>query len=178
MFSFISAWTDNWANNRDADDLRRHHAHYDITVMYLDLKSKYLIWCMSWGHTTWLATWCHEHGQARLTTLYLFLRDHLPCSHVHLAPWSPTRYVIALHKKNKAPKINLRWHVLLPLACISLFCHLSTIQPFHQTCLDVIDWNEVYTLPEDNYFGSSCPVFPEHHISAYDNKELNLDFHL
>ena len=23
-----------WANNRDADDLRRHRAHYDVTVMH------------------------------------------------------------------------------------------------------------------------------------------------
>ena len=30
MFSFICAWTNGWANNRN---LRRHRAHYDITVM-------------------------------------------------------------------------------------------------------------------------------------------------
>ena len=33
MFSLICAWTNGWANNRDAADLRRHHTHYDITVM-------------------------------------------------------------------------------------------------------------------------------------------------
>ena len=33
MFSLICAWTDGWANIRDAGDLRRHHAHYDVTVM-------------------------------------------------------------------------------------------------------------------------------------------------
>ena len=32
MFSLIRAWTSGWANNRDADDLRRHRAHYDVTV--------------------------------------------------------------------------------------------------------------------------------------------------
>ena len=32
---FICAWTNGWANNRDAVDLRRHGAHYDITVMNL-----------------------------------------------------------------------------------------------------------------------------------------------
>ena len=26
-------WTNGWANNRDAGDLRRHGAHYDVTVM-------------------------------------------------------------------------------------------------------------------------------------------------
>ena len=31
--SLIWAWTNGWVNNRDADDLRRHGAHYDVTVM-------------------------------------------------------------------------------------------------------------------------------------------------
>ena len=33
MFSFIYAWTNGWANNRDAGDLRPSRAFYDITVM-------------------------------------------------------------------------------------------------------------------------------------------------
>ena len=31
MFCLI--WINGWVNNRDAGDLRRHRAHYDITVM-------------------------------------------------------------------------------------------------------------------------------------------------
>ena len=34
MFSLICAWINDWANNGAAGDLRRHHAHYDVTVMY------------------------------------------------------------------------------------------------------------------------------------------------
>ena len=33
IFSFICAWTNGWANNRDAGDLRRHWVHYDVTVL-------------------------------------------------------------------------------------------------------------------------------------------------
>ena len=33
MFSVICAWTNGWVNNQDADDLRRHRVHYDVTVM-------------------------------------------------------------------------------------------------------------------------------------------------
>ena len=33
MFSLICAWTNGWVNNRDAGDLRRHCAHYDVTVI-------------------------------------------------------------------------------------------------------------------------------------------------
>ena len=35
MFSFICAWINGWVNNPKAGDLRRHHAHYDVTVMSL-----------------------------------------------------------------------------------------------------------------------------------------------
>ena len=33
MFSIICALTNGWENHRDAGDLRRHRAHYDVTVM-------------------------------------------------------------------------------------------------------------------------------------------------
>ena len=33
MFPLICAWMNGSVNNREADDLRRHRAHYDVTVM-------------------------------------------------------------------------------------------------------------------------------------------------
>ena len=33
MFSLICTWTNCWINNRDTGDLRRHCAHYDVTLM-------------------------------------------------------------------------------------------------------------------------------------------------
>ena len=33
MFSLSSAWIIGWVNNREAGDLRRHRAHYDVIVM-------------------------------------------------------------------------------------------------------------------------------------------------
>ena len=33
MFSLICAWINGSVNNREADDLRRHRAHYDVYVM-------------------------------------------------------------------------------------------------------------------------------------------------
>ena len=33
MFSLICAWVNGWVNHREAGDLRRYHAHYDVTVM-------------------------------------------------------------------------------------------------------------------------------------------------
>ena len=33
MCSLICAWPNGWVNNGEAGDLRRHRAHYDVTVM-------------------------------------------------------------------------------------------------------------------------------------------------
>ena len=33
MFSLICIWINGWVNNREAGDLRRHCAHYDVIVM-------------------------------------------------------------------------------------------------------------------------------------------------
>ena len=38
MFSLICAWMKDWVNNREAGNLRCHHAHYDITVMFPNSK--------------------------------------------------------------------------------------------------------------------------------------------
>ena len=35
MFSLIWAWINGWVNNRDAGDLRRHRAHYDVIVILM-----------------------------------------------------------------------------------------------------------------------------------------------
>ena len=34
MFSLICVWINDWVNNREAGDLRRYRAHYDVIVMY------------------------------------------------------------------------------------------------------------------------------------------------
>ena len=33
MFSLIWIWINGWVNNREADDLRHHDAHYNVSVM-------------------------------------------------------------------------------------------------------------------------------------------------
>ena len=50
----ISAWTKGWVNNHEAGDLRRHRAHYDVTVMkYLTNRDR-SVDCDGLQHTcTW-----------------------------------------------------------------------------------------------------------------------------
>ena len=40
MFSLICAWINDWVNNREAGDLRRHRALYDVIVM----KCRVAVW--------------------------------------------------------------------------------------------------------------------------------------
>ena len=47
MFSFICAWINGRVNNRKAGDLRRHHAHYDVTVMQYEVMTDSLIKTMN-----------------------------------------------------------------------------------------------------------------------------------
>ena len=35
MFFFICVWINDWVNNREAGDLRRHRGHYDVIVMHI-----------------------------------------------------------------------------------------------------------------------------------------------
>ena len=35
MFSLICVWINDWVNNREAGDLRRYRAHYDVIVMII-----------------------------------------------------------------------------------------------------------------------------------------------
>ena len=50
MFSLISARTNSGANNRDAGDLRRHGAHYDVILRCIELFIKY-------GTFEWYVIW-------------------------------------------------------------------------------------------------------------------------
>ena len=54
MFSLICAWINDWVNNREAGDLRRHCAHYDAIVMIGDGPNSQIpecICCTCWAHT-------------------------------------------------------------------------------------------------------------------------------
>ena len=47
-FFFIYAWMNGWVNNGEAGDLRRHRAHYDVTVMYIIMLWRSLLSLLTW----------------------------------------------------------------------------------------------------------------------------------
>ena len=40
MFSLICAWINTWVNNREAGDLRCHHAHHDVIVIVVSVRKR------------------------------------------------------------------------------------------------------------------------------------------
>ena len=53
MFSLISVWINGWVNNREAGELRRYHAHYDVIVIVnIYLFPKQLITYIVYCHTS------------------------------------------------------------------------------------------------------------------------------
>ena len=47
MFSLIWAWINDWVNNHEAGDLRRHRGHYAVNVMPLKLVWTGFVWFLS-----------------------------------------------------------------------------------------------------------------------------------
>ena len=43
MFSWICAWINNWVNDCEAGDLRRHRAHYDVILMKLLVINSFIV---------------------------------------------------------------------------------------------------------------------------------------
>ena len=67
MFSLICAWINGRVNNRDAGDLKRHRAHYDVTVMFLWLPRQHsccvmcrILWRSCYESVSYLAK-CSFH---------------------------------------------------------------------------------------------------------------------
>ena len=60
MFTLICAWINGWVNNRDAGDLRRHRAHYDVTVMIFSL---FVSRCGPSPADHWSRTTAHVSGR-------------------------------------------------------------------------------------------------------------------
>ena len=48
IFSLICTWINGWVNNGDAGDLRRHRAHYDVIVIWMEMSFKNKIYICLW----------------------------------------------------------------------------------------------------------------------------------
>ena len=83
MFSLIYVWINDWVNDPEAGDLRRHRVHYNVTVMSnyaLNTLIQHILFCgthscifaptpVALSTCKWLQSiilnWCTEHGRYR-----------------------------------------------------------------------------------------------------------------
>ena len=98
MFSLICARTNSWVNNRDAGDLRRHRAHYDVPVM-------------AHGKLKWRAL--RRKGTWLIISLW-------PSDAIwrHIS-WSTLVPVTASCQTAQSPHLNHCWLMITEVACHS-----------------------------------------------------------
>ena len=90
MFLLICTWTNGWANNRDAGDLRRHRAHHDVTVIDCSSFIRHL-WQSTKKHIKWSSKVLDENNIIRAYnhTTYIkrsYSASQVSCTHV-LVVW-------------------------------------------------------------------------------------------
>ena len=73
MFSLICVWINGWVNNREAGDLRRYKAHYDVTVMFIAFSLKF-----HWNLFVSLGSIDNKSPLVRITACHLLGTKPLP----------------------------------------------------------------------------------------------------
>ena len=76
MFSLICVWTNDCVNNREAGDLRRYRAHYDVIVMIHDIINIVTI----------TLYYCEANPDLSISC---FLKDDFTYNQNHLKYWLP-----------------------------------------------------------------------------------------
>ena len=57
MFSLICAWINGWVNNGEVGELRRHHTHYNFTVM--------------WQRLAEIGAWINNHNHNTIWNIFI-----------------------------------------------------------------------------------------------------------
>ena len=102
-FSLICTWINSWVNNREAGDLRRHRAHYEVTVM---------------SNAGPINAW-RRHDMKTLTPLRIFVRGiyRSPVVSTHKGPVIrrfEAFFIISLKNAQKTIRhtVSCRWFVM------------------------------------------------------------------
>ena len=85
MFSSICAWLYGWVNNHKAGDLKRHRAHYDVTIMN-KVENRTLRFCK----TFYVNHMNHFHKEFNLVST--IVKDANPKCLGHVYWWNDVTY--------------------------------------------------------------------------------------
>ena len=78
MFSLICAWIKGWVNNCEAGDLRRHRAHYYVTIMSISMTGFWETRRCTWIQCTRRCTWIYRlHSGGVFILQYVCWRFHI-----------------------------------------------------------------------------------------------------
>ena len=69
MFSLICTRISGWVNNREAGDLRRHRAHYDVTIMYCPSASEATLENMIWENSSHESSMNYNDTKTKQSTM-------------------------------------------------------------------------------------------------------------
>ena len=98
MFSLICALINGWVNNREAGDLRRYRAHYDVIVMF----RRHRAHCVMF-----------QRNPQRFAVLTLFATT--PLTGGSSAQWVPNAFITIISSKVYPHNEHTHVHIYLPL---------------------------------------------------------------
>ena len=116
MFSLICAWIKDWVNNREAGDLRRHRAHYDVIVMNSD-KLESVLGEQSFGIMSQKVEWqgCSkmafkQHLKTHIYSNPAQIKENIKAPH-HWSLWgnSPVTGEFPTQRASNAEIVSIWW---------------------------------------------------------------------
>ena len=75
-FPWSASWINGWVNNREAGDLRRHRAHYDVIVMF---PLHFSMVTLPWGQ--WNKPYCNHISKIMFREIYIKQTQWLISNH-------------------------------------------------------------------------------------------------
>ena len=118
MFSLICAWINVWVNNREAGDLRRQRAHYNVIVMW-----RYTVWYthilfdgLSSTSISWVRTLKNTNGSSLPRMNGFVFYDH----EILLQSATETKFEAQVHRAQKRHVFYIvnvgEWRSILPIS--------------------------------------------------------------
>ena len=134
MFPLICAWINGWVNNREAEDLRHHRAHYNVSVM--SSKVYPLCQCLSdfSDHNSWV-------GDIKVVSLIVLPNHSGPNSPKQCDQmWNSVQHLSsAAETASPFIQIPVFYIEYLPYEQVFiLLCFVAIL--YHQTAIDSRDW--------------------------------------
>ena len=107
IFALICTPTNDWVNNREAGDLRYHHAHYDVTVMSIILK----VYLFKTLLRTYILSTSYDITHDKTTLSQVLAWHHYAASHSFNLCWPTTVSPYGIHRPQWVKK-NYIWSTI------------------------------------------------------------------